>query len=139
MPVGILWNLQFQCKFSNLLLKLNFICLFFLSFFLRKRLRKRYAHDLRHSRERVCLHTKKLPPDYESKVAAPKKYVKLSDFPTYCRGTKNGSRCAIQSAYEELCLAFEDGKHLFVVASLDRFHDEVSSLDQSSKENEGFW
>ena len=59
--------------------------------------------------------------------------------PCHSTRTEYGSRTTIKGRNKEFSLALEDAEHVLIISLLDRFHDEVASLGQTTEEDESLW
>ena len=59
--------------------------------------------------------------------------------PSHSTRTEYGSRTTIKGRNKEFSLALEGAEHVLIISVLDRFHDEVASLGQTTEEDESLW
>ena len=59
--------------------------------------------------------------------------------PSHSTRTEYGSRTTIKGRNKEFSLALEGAEHVLIISLLDRFHDEVASLGQTTEEDESLW
>lgn len=64
---------------------------------------------------------------------------KYLHFPCHCTRTEYGSRTTIKGRNKEFSLTLEGAEHVLIISLLDRFHDEVASLGQTTEEDESLW
>ena len=65
--------------------------------------------------------------------------LKILHTPSHSTRTEYGSRTAIKGRNKELSLALEDAEHVLIISLLNRLHDEVASLGQTTEEDESLW
>ena len=66
-------------------------------------------------------------------------FVKSLHIPSHSTRTEYGSRTTIKGRNKEFSLALEGAEHVLIISLLDRFHDEVASLGQTTEEDESLW
>ena len=65
--------------------------------------------------------------------------LKILHIPSHSTRTEYGSRTAIKGRNKEFSLTLEGAEHVLIISLLDRFHDEVASLGQTTEEDESLW
>ena len=59
------------------------------------------------------------------------------DIPSNGTCAEHGCRRTVEAAYKELCLASECVEHVFIVALLDRVHNQVAGFSEAAEEYKG--
>ena len=65
--------------------------------------------------------------------------LKILHIPSHSTRTEYGSRTTIKGRNKEFSLTLEGAEHVRILSRLDRFHDEVASLGQTTEEDESLW
>lgn len=88
---------------------------------------------------RVCINLNRTFPMKERSTNNLLNLLKILHIPSHSTRTEYGSRTAIKGRNKELSLALEDAEHVLIISLLDRLHDEVASLGQTTEEDESLW
>ena len=88
---------------------------------------------------RVCINLNLTFPMEERPLITFLNLSKSLHFPSHSTRTEYGSRTTIKGRNKEFSLALEGAEHVLIISLLDRFHDEVASLGQTTEEDESLW
>ena len=88
---------------------------------------------------RVCINLNHTFPMKERSTNNCLNLLKILHIPSHSTRTEYGSRTTIKGRNKEFSLTLEGAEHVLIISLLDRFHDEVASLGQTTEEDESLW